>query len=363
MPKNIIFLYGMLDENRRYIHESVIPGKENVNKDNIYVTLNSLTMALSLEGEIGIRKFFENTLKVKKRMAEYHKNIINYNIKRTLNENEYNKNMLITKSVSEVLLNNWLEFLYQNKERLSISKSLIRKSAKDSIKGDYKSRFFNKNLSNSPPNIKVNGYTEFDDNSYIYCLKNPDKNRISPIDKAFDTFISQGDKEGFRFLVDLDTTVTIYTNKNENNYIIKSFISAFLRKASKLTLDWLNEEIKNPRSFINGMRFITDYISENNDNYYADTLDNVHPFNPSHHSYQLGYSKKDELTYLDASNNFYPITFSEYRHFNKNDYSKENINMTTVNININEVVKAKINKSTQDKKAKVLAKRIKNYNA
>ncbi|MBD2815072.1 hypothetical protein ID850_09905 [Xenorhabdus sp. Flor] len=66
MPKNIIFLYGMCDEIRKHINESVTPGRENVNNENIYAYINSLTTTLGLERERGIKQFFENTLKVKK---------------------------------------------------------------------------------------------------------------------------------------------------------------------------------------------------------------------------------------------------------------------------------------------------------
>ncbi|CDL85940.1 hypothetical protein [Xenorhabdus cabanillasii] len=347
MPKNIIFLYGMCNEIRKYINESVTPGRENINNENIYVSINSLTTTLGLERERGIKQFFENTLKVKKHMSSTHKLLVNDNIKKSL-QNPH-KNILIEKGISKILLENWLQFLYQNKNRLSISQSLSRKQAKSSIKGDYRARFLNKNITNSHPDLIVPHYTDLDESYDTDEEQLFTHNHFPAINAAFNTFITQGDDAGFNFLINLEAGMTIYPDLQENVYIVQSFVTAFLRKASKLALEWLDTEINRSTSPISGLRFITDYVAESVHDYHPATLHNIHAY---HHP--------SGSTYLNAGNNYYPITFSENRAFENQNFMEKNLQMTQVTININEVVKAQRDKAIKNKKTQVLRTRILN---
>ncbi|PHM35646.1 hypothetical protein [Xenorhabdus innexi] len=347
MSKNIIFLYGMVDEIRKYINESVTPGRENTHYDNVYVSIGSLTTTLRLEGETGIKQLFNNTLEINKWMVKKHKFLVNNNIKKSLNSSP--DSMLITHDISKVLLNNWLKFLYQNKDRLSISQSLIRKRERSPTKGNYRTRFLNKNISNSPPDFIVPHYTDLDEpyDSDEVQLFSPES--AATIDAAFDTFTTQGDSAGFNFLINLDAGMTIYPDLPENSDIIRSFVTAFLRKACKLALEWLNSEINSATSPVNGLRFITDYVTENTHDYQPATLHNTHAYN-----------LRADATYLNAGNNYYPITFSEHRAFERQKFMENNLQMAQVTINITEVVKAKQDKAIKNKKAEVLKARILN---
>lgn len=344
MPKNIIFLYGMRDEIRQYINESAVPGKENVNNENIYVSIGSLTTALGLERERGIKQFFENSLKLKKYMISDHKLLVNDNIKKSLNNPH--KDLLITKGMSKILLENWLQFLYQNRNRLSIKESLDRKQRKTSEKGDYKVRFLNKNITNPPPDLIIKHYADLDEEYDTNETQLFSDKHLPAINAAFDTFTTKGDSEGFYFLINLEAGLTIYPNSEENTYIVQSFVTAFLRKACKLALEWLNTEINLQTSPINGLRFITDYVAENTHNYQPDTLHNTRP-----------YRSPSSLTYINAGNNYHPISFSEYQYYKKN-FMEKNMQMTQVTIKINEVVQAKWDKEMKKKKALVLKERI-----
>ncbi|MBD2815073.1 hypothetical protein ID850_09910 [Xenorhabdus sp. Flor] len=81
--------------------------------------------------------------------------------------------------------------------------------------------------------------------------------------------------------------MTIYPDLQENVYIVQSFVTAFLRKASKLALEWLDTEINRSTSPISGLRFITDYVAESVHDYHPATLHNIHSYHHPSHLVQL----------------------------------------------------------------------------
>ncbi|PHM60375.1 hypothetical protein [Xenorhabdus ishibashii] len=341
MAKNVIFLFGMLEEIEKYIEESLNSESGN---ENIYLTLVLLTEALNLESMEGIKKFYsDEKLDINDEVLEKFKKNLEFFIQLSTSLIEKKiqlssiktMNMFFKTKHSKELLDSFLNYIHKNKDKLSIQKSL--KKQKDKKSENYCARFFNKNTKNTSIDI-YNNITIF-----IW------------IKEIINIFINNGDKDGFEFLMDFKKNKEIYKYHNKiYNGIIDIFRVAFIRKLSKLTLSWVDEETKKPENnIIDRMKFITDYINDSdyaddipyidNDNYVDNNnyTTNVNDFLQSRSLNNIDhYSDRINISYKTIGKNYYPITFSEYHRFSR-DYS-QNEKMEKENINIRELAKRKV---------------------
>ncbi|PHM60376.1 hypothetical protein [Xenorhabdus ishibashii] len=314
MKQNIVFLFGTNDSITKYIDET-LNSERIYEHHNAYVLLSLLNKILGIENIHEISNFFSNDELKSKKKVDYFQSVgfssdvklmINDLIKEENKEKfKKNKDIYINYDLSENLLERWLKYIYEHRDKLSIQKSLEKKRTRSPQK--YKIEFLNKNMKS---NVERSDYEAF----------------FKIIGEIFNEFIQHGDKAGFKFLVALSEDDT-YKNKKFIIYINACFVKAFTRKMSKLALDWVNEETEfgKQNSIINSMRFITDYIDDTRDDNQRMSLDNTET-----------YKNRKNLSYDTIGYSYYPITFSEYRYFKKQNYLKnKNIITTQTNKQIN----------------------------
>ncbi|MDC9595305.1 hypothetical protein [Xenorhabdus anantnagensis] len=191
-----------------------------------------------------------------------------------------------------------IPFMYVNEREKHEKKMKLGKST------DYKTPF-NAGLFNS---LRDKDYTA---NAFGNYLRS-DKEGISNILKL--------KEEADQIKLDKDSKQDIYDKKIHGEIISKTFMRSYWRKISKLSVDWVEAEAKNPNSPIKGLLF---YMEKNIPFNKYNARENINKLKFESNYRHCDYKNIGSLDYHSA------ITDSEYRYAQK----RRNQNIEEVRVN------------------------------
>ncbi|MDR0219412.1 MAG: hypothetical protein LBI71_11175 [Enterobacteriaceae bacterium] len=303
MKKNICIVFGLTNYRKKFLSKL---NKEHRDVNNIYITADDIFSAIDIVKNRAENIIKDSSriydFIVKNNSTHYiinrdqHQKCINEFYRSISTNTGTDINFLkqnITTESAEYLLSEFSRFLFNNSERLSISSTLTKRENYQNIRNnnklnnlnesrkinkykDYKAGFLAKNVGFNINNFNghlqnrsIGAHYEGDEklSDELFCPKRPSKEftdhsfyrnynigQKEYTKKAFSAFLDS-DKAGFSYMKILEDEIYDKNMKNNSNIspseyefilqgrlIRKSFERAFIRKLSKLSIDWLENE-------------------------------------------------------------------------------------------------------------------------